>query len=194
MPKGDAKWWRRLGRVERTFLVLLALYLLLYLTRVTPALVWLAGIATFLMGIAAAFQLGRRLMRRAIWRLRNRLIAAYLFIAVVPVVLLASLAGIAGWMVIGQMAVYLVNTELRHREMNLLRPAEALLRVPIQDTDAALTRFGMMSHEAFPNAELLITGDREIRYPAHSKVAHPPSGWGRAYGLIVKREGGQDRL
>jgi sigma-B regulation protein RsbU (phosphoserine phosphatase) len=193
MPKGVAKWWRRRGRVERTFLVLLTLFLALYLTGLR-ALAWPAGIVTFLVGVAAAFQLARRLMRRAIWRLRNRLIAAYLFIAVVPIVLLASLAGIAGWMVIGQMAAYLVNTELRHREMSLLRPAEALLRVPIQDTGNALMRFGMMSHEAFPGAELLITGEREIRYPAHSTVAHPPSGWGRASGLVVRREGGQDRL
>jgi len=187
-------WWRRLGRIERTFLVLLALYLALYLTSALPALVWLAGIVAFLAGIAAAFQVARRLMRRAIWRLRNRLIAAYLFIAVVPIVLVASLAAIAAWMVIGQMAVYLVNTELRHRENNLLRPAEALLRVPIQDTDASLRRFGMMSREAFPNAELLITGDREIRYPSGNQLVSPPSGWGRASGLIVKREHGSDRL
>jgi hypothetical protein len=66
--KGNAKWWRRLGRVERVFLILLVLCLALYLTGAAPALAWPAGIVTFLVGLAAAFQLSRRLMRMEYWK------------------------------------------------------------------------------------------------------------------------------
>jgi len=50
----------------------------------------IAGLVTLVVGLVVLFRLARRAMRRAIWRLRNRLIAAYLFIAVVPIVLLAA--------------------------------------------------------------------------------------------------------
>lgn len=40
--------------------------------------------------LAAGLRLARRGVRAAVWRLRNRLVAAYLFIAVVPPILLLS--------------------------------------------------------------------------------------------------------
>src|SRR4051794_34939855 len=115
MEKGVAAFLRGLGRVERTFLVFVLLYIVLYFSGVSTTIQLVAGIAGFLLGIVCLFRLARRGMKTAIWRLRNRLIAAYLFIAVVPIVLILTLVVIAGWAVIGQMAVYLVNTELGHR-------------------------------------------------------------------------------
>ena len=55
-----------------------------------------AGLLLTIFGIAAAYQLARRIARRAIWRLRNRLIVAYLFIAVVPIVLILALVIFCG--------------------------------------------------------------------------------------------------
>src|SRR5690242_12236588 len=121
MRKGYGEYWRALGRIEKAFLTLIVLYAILYFTRVAPTLQSLTALAAFFLGLVTLFRLARRGMRKAIWRLRNRLIAAYLFIAVVPIVLILSLVMIAGWAVIGQMAVYLVNTELGHRQNVLLR-------------------------------------------------------------------------
>jgi len=52
---------------------------------VAPVAQWLLASLSFLLGVVVAFRLVRRGLRKAIWRLRNRLIAAYIFIAVVPV-------------------------------------------------------------------------------------------------------------
>src|ERR1035441_10825758 len=120
MWKGFGSAWRRLGLVEKAFLIVLAVWLALYFSGISSLAQSLVGLTGFFLGLAALFRVARRGMRKAIWRLRNRLIAAYLFIAVVPIVLILTLVGFAGWAVIGQMAVYLVNTELTHREQALL--------------------------------------------------------------------------
>src|SRR5581483_1450375 len=126
MEKGWTMFWRRLGRMERAFLFSVVLYIVLRLSAISPILQTCTAILSILLGVITLFRLARRGMKEAIWRLRNRLIVAYLFFAVVPVVLILTLVGIAGWLVIGQMAVYLVNTELSHRETSLWRPVEAL--------------------------------------------------------------------
>jgi len=185
---------RRLGWIEKAFLVFAAVYALLYFTRVAPALQALAALGAIILGLLALVKLARRGMRKAIWRLRNRLIAAYLFIAVVPIILIVALAGIAGYAVIGQMAVYLVSTELSHRVNGLLRPAEALARVPIGDPEATINRFVPMIRNGFPQFELRISGHEDLRYPPESRLEPPPPAWKRASGLILKKEGNEDRL
>jgi sigma-B regulation protein RsbU (phosphoserine phosphatase) len=189
MRKGYRAIWRRLGRIEKAFLVFAVLYALLYFTRVAPTMQLLAALGTFILGLLALFKLARRGMRKAIWRLRNRLIVAYLFIAVVPIILIVALAVIAGYAVIGQMAVYLVNTELTHRVNSLLRPAEALARAPIGDPEVTLNRFVPMIRNGFPEFELRISGHEDLRYPPESQLEPPPPVWKRASGLILKQGG-----
>src|SRR5689334_19251233 len=125
MEKGPA-FWRGLGGREKTFLALAALYAIVALTRRAPLAQSLLGLATVFVALVLVIRFVRRSVGAAIWRLRNRLIAAYLLIAVVPIVLILTLVALAGYAVIGQMAVYLVNTELRHREDSLLRQAIGL--------------------------------------------------------------------
>src|SRR6266700_4947366 len=60
-------------------------------------------------------RLFRLAIRRGIWRLRNRLLAAYLFMAVVPILLIATLAVLGARAVASQLAVYLVTSELDRR-------------------------------------------------------------------------------
>ena len=194
MQKGYAVYWRRIGGIEKAFLILLLIYAILYFTRVSSLAQSFALLAAFVTGLLCLFKLARRGMRKAIWRLRNRLIAAYLFIAVVPIVLILAMVGLAGWVVIGQMAVYLVNKELEHREINLLRQAEAFAAIPIRDPETALSRFERNTRNSFPKLELLITGKREVRYPENALITHPPHTWKHASGLIVKKEGKIGRL
>jgi sigma-B regulation protein RsbU (phosphoserine phosphatase) len=194
MEPGGRISWRSLGRWEKAFVLLLLLYVVLRLTGAAPLAQWWLACLCFLLGVVVSFRLARRGLRKAIWRLRNRLIAAYIFIAVVPVVLILLLAGIATYVVIGQMAVYLVDTELRHRQISLLRSAEALALVPVTDPATALRRFETVTLSAFPKFSLLITGRREFRYPDGNTLTQPPAEWKRASGLIVKREGTEDRL
>ena len=185
---------RWLGRIEKAFLVFAAVFALLYFTRAAPIMQLAAALGAFILVLLALVKLARRGMRKAIWRLRNRLIVAYLFIAVVPIILIVALAVIAGYAVIGQMAVYLVNTELTHRVNGLLRPAEALARAPIGEPEQTLNRFVPMIRNGFPQFELLIGGHENLRYPPESRLEPPPPAWKRASGLILKRDGNEDHL
>ncbi len=194
MQKGLGVYWRRIGGMEKAFLFCLAIYAVLYFTGVSSLAQSLTVLALFATGLFCLFRLARRAMKKAIWRLRNRLIAAYLFIAVVPIVLILAMVGLASWVVVGQMAVYLVNKELEHREANLMRQAEAFAAIPIKDPETALSRFERNTSASFPKLELLITGKREVRFPPNAAITHPPRGWKHASGLIVKKEGKEDLL
>jgi phosphoserine phosphatase RsbU/P len=50
-----------------------------------------------------------------LWRLRNRLIAAYLFIAVVPVLLLLTMAGLTAYLLYWQLGSYVIYSEMEER-------------------------------------------------------------------------------
>ncbi|HXZ19396.1 MAG TPA: HAMP domain-containing protein, partial [Candidatus Acidoferrales bacterium] len=50
--------------------------------------------------------------RRVLWSLRNRLLVAYLFIAVVPILLLVCLGGIAAYILYAQLGSYVLNQEV----------------------------------------------------------------------------------
>src|SRR5580704_3475124 len=56
---------------------------------------------TFIALFAAGYLLVRVILigrRSLLWRLRNRLIVAYIFIAVVPILLLVTMVGLAGYL------------------------------------------------------------------------------------------------
>src|SRR3954469_6811195 len=154
MRKG-LDFWRRLSGIDKTFFVLLIVYAALWATGVAPLGRSLVGLAAVFAGLVALFALARRTVKGAIWRLRNRLIAAYLLIAVVPVVLILMLFGLAAYAVIGQMAVYLVNTELRQRGSAVLRQASGLARNPMGgDPERGLSRFADFMRDLFPEYEM----------------------------------------
>ncbi|HUE52500.1 MAG TPA: SpoIIE family protein phosphatase [Terriglobales bacterium] len=64
----------------------------------------------------------RRLKAKLLWRLRNRLIVTYVFIGVIPVALLASMAFITVYLFAGQFANFVVTSDLNSR----LRSLEAV--------------------------------------------------------------------
>src|SRR3954452_14448649 len=188
-------FWRRLSGIDKTFFILLIVYGTLWATGVAPLGRSLVGLAVVFAGLLALFGLVRRTVKGAIWRLRNRLIAAYVLIAVVPVVLILMLFAAAAYAVIGQMAVYLVNTELKHREDALLRQANGLAQFPVGAPERGMNRFVSVVRNSFPNFEILATGTRELRFPEAAKLTHPPPAWNtRANELILKNEGGEERL
>ncbi len=59
--------------------------------------------------------------RRILWRLRNRLIVTYVFIGVIPAILLVTMAGITLYGLGGQFSVFFVTSEIQSR----LRSMEA---------------------------------------------------------------------
>jgi sigma-B regulation protein RsbU (phosphoserine phosphatase) len=189
MYKDYGSYLARLSRTQKTFFVFLIAYFVLRWLQVAPGLRTWVGILTIPLGLAAGFQAARRVVRQAIWRLRNRLIVAYVFIAVVPLILVVALVALAGYVVLGQMAVYLVNKELESREGQLIRSAQALARYPVSEPDMAMNRTAEVIRHNFPEFDLILEGDREIRFPKESTLKHPPRAWEeRPYGGLVVRQ------
>jgi sigma-B regulation protein RsbU (phosphoserine phosphatase) len=175
-----------LGRWGVAFFVLLALDVALARLAPSSGFRLLVALALYVTGLLFALQLIRRNMRRLIWRLRNRLIVAYLFIAFVPIALIAILVGIGAWIMTGQTAVYLVSSELDRRTAALHGVAQMLAGTPAAKRQNTIREVAPYIRNRFPTVELLIRGKEVYRYPEDSLLAPPPSGWKDASGLITK--------
>jgi sigma-B regulation protein RsbU (phosphoserine phosphatase) len=57
--------------------------------------------------------------RQLMWRLRHRLIVTYIFIGVIPILLLLLLAGVAGYLLAGQFATYVAISNLQAESLHL---------------------------------------------------------------------------
>ena len=186
MHVAPGDYWRRLRWVTKTFFVLAVIYVLLYVFGAAPLLQSLVVLAAVFFGLLSLVGFIRRSLRRAIWRLRNRLVLAYLMIAVVPIVLGLVLVAIASRVVIGQMAVYLVNSELERRISFLAGPVEGLLRLPGANPEALVAQFAPLIERRFPTFDMLIRGHSEVRFPPGSTLESPPSAWKDEEGLVEK--------
>jgi phosphoserine phosphatase RsbU/P len=82
---------------------------------------WVAFLA-FIAAILFSILAFRWLKVRILWRLRNRLIVTYVFIGVIPVVLLVALASITIYLFAGQFASFVVTSEIKSQ----LRSVEAV--------------------------------------------------------------------
>src|SRR5580698_2695176 len=94
------------------------------------------GFLTFLAAVFFSILAFRWLKRRVLWRLRNRLIVTYVFIGVIPVVLLVAMAGFSLFLFAGQFASYVVVSELNTQ----LRSAEAVNAAISNELAASLAR------------------------------------------------------
>src|ERR1700681_571234 len=107
--------FRWLGGAGVAFFVLLAAYVALYWIAPRSRFLLVLEIASIVAGLWLAIRLLRLVARQAVWRLRHRLIVTYLFIAIVPLVLIVGLAALGGYMLVYQLAAYLVTTEIDRR-------------------------------------------------------------------------------
>jgi sigma-B regulation protein RsbU (phosphoserine phosphatase) len=204
MLKSVMDKWRRLGRIGQAFILIALTFLVMHFLNAGVTVQMAAGLLTAIFGIALAYQIARRVARTAIWRLRNRLIVAYLFIAVVPIVLILTLVGWAGKGIIGQVAVYLVDTELTRRDRFLLNEVSTLVQLPLDNTETYPRRFRMRGN-GLPgfrpdrqDTELVLEGEKQMRFPPESKLEVPQawiSGGDQHYsGLIVREDSGKPML
>src|ERR1039457_1410745 len=194
MKRDDAVRWGHLGWIEKVFLVLMAIWALLFFTGMAQKFQTLSALAAILMGVLALVKIGRMAMRNLIWRLRNRLIVAYLFIAVVPIVLILALMLVTSYALVGQIAVYMVDKELGNRMLTLNMRAESLTRAPASDPQVALQRALTGLQRSFPVFEILATGEQHFRYPPDAKLSSPPEPWKNAFGLVTKKDPDREHL
>ncbi len=108
--------WRRSSPFDRAALLVAALYALARLARglgANPPFTGLLGFFFFLACAYGGFRLFGYLRAHLLWSLRNRLIVAYAFIAVVPILLLLAMGAITAYILYAQLGGYLLNEDLR---------------------------------------------------------------------------------
>jgi len=128
------EYWRRISRLDLIALAILAAGSAAFLLQREGGLFSFLKFLSVLAGIYLLFRLIGWWRTRLLWSLRNRLIVAYLFIAVVPVLLLLTLAIISGLILYTQLGGYLLYDELQHRVETISNATEqvaaALENVP----------------------------------------------------------------
>ena len=177
--------WKR-HKLGVAFAVLAALWLLLTLTHAATGLALSIAFAELVLGLVLAFRLVRYVARQSIWRLRNRLIVTYLFIGVMPVVLILILVGIGGWITAAQVAVFLVNSELERRIDALNEPAQILGWSSPETRDRVMKQVQAFALNHFPNVRILVHAEKDAIFPSDAKIQAPPEGWGESKGLLLK--------
>jgi hypothetical protein len=118
------EYWRRISRLDLIALVILASGSAAFLFERAGGVFSFAKFLSVLAGIYLLIRLIGWWRTRLLWSLRNRLIVAYLFIAVVPVLLLIALAIISGMILYTQLGAYLLYEELQHRVETIGNGAE----------------------------------------------------------------------
>ena len=68
---------------------------------------------TLIFAFGASWLSFRWAWRHVMWRLRYRLIVTYIFIGVIPILLLLVMAGVGGYLSAGQFATYIVTSNLQ---------------------------------------------------------------------------------
>lgn len=119
----------KLGKTTLWFGVLAGVAELLKVLTHSASGTTIAGWAAFLSFVffVCLSLLGLRWVRqRLMWRLRNRLIVTYVFIGVIPVILLVAMALLAGYLFAGQFATYVALSDLQS-ELEHLQAANSAL-------------------------------------------------------------------
>src|SRR5208283_1742545 len=165
----------KLGKTTLWFGGLTLLLELLRLITRSPSGTMLSGWASFILIVflSCALIMGWRwLRRRLMWRLRNRLIVTYVFIGVIPVILLVAMGLLAGYLFAGQFATYVASADLQSQLQHLDSANTALagqLRNLVGSgalTEQLATEIARASAESFRNRTVTIwEGDHGFVVP-----------------------------
>jgi sigma-B regulation protein RsbU (phosphoserine phosphatase) len=177
--------WKRLGKLGQAFLILLALHIVLLVLLPGNAFVGFLQFVLYILGGWLLLRLTRVGLRKAIWRLRNRILVTYVLIAVVPILLILTLAGLGTYMLAGQVAVYLARSELDRRVAAMQAATDALLHTNPAIRFESLRRTGEIYSEHAPKL-FLIADDGNgtvLHWPVNPAVTMAPKIEGDASGV-----------
>jgi sigma-B regulation protein RsbU (phosphoserine phosphatase) len=176
------------GRVKLAyvFMALLALYAALEWGFHSVGLAIIVLIPTVIAGGILLIRFSHRAIRKSIWRLRNRLYVTYVFIGVVPIVLILALTGLGTWIITGQVAAYLVTSALERRAAELATPARLVSQARPADRVPMLAQMGRLLSERMPGLQFAVSGEQTLHYPAESILEAPPAGWKKYTGYIAR--------
>lgn len=146
------------------FVLQRALYLFATTASAGAALSGWISFLSVVLGIAGSLLLLRWLRRSLLWRLRNRLLVTYVFIGVIPVVLIVSMALVAAYLFAGQFAAFLAVADVSH-QLDAMAGADQLLATEVAQAStspAALekrARERIIATQFLPQTETVIWVD-----------------------------------
>ena len=115
---------------DRSAFLIIVFYALLAAIRGAGAHIRIPTIFGFLCVVSIGYLVlvrgGGWVKRRLMWRLRDRLVVAYIFIAVVPVLLLVTIVVLSAYLLYWQFGAYAVYSDLQKRQDEVASTAETL--------------------------------------------------------------------
>jgi sigma-B regulation protein RsbU (phosphoserine phosphatase) len=178
--------WRGLSRSDRILLLVFAVLMAASFFGGAGGIWQILRLCGYGLGFALSIRFIRRFLRQIIWRLRNRLLVAYGFIALVPIVLLMALSGLVFYAFVGQVAIYLVNVEMERRTSLLISVAQHLAEVSPDSSRTALEQMLPVLESRLPDLEVRLDNTRSWTYPSEAPLEAPPADWGDAGGIVVR--------
>lgn len=177
------------GRLEIVFAGLTLLTVVLWLAPGASLYESLLVLAVMIMALVLFTRHWRVFVQKLLWRLRNRLIVAYLLIALIPVLLLTAVIGLSGYIVLGQVSAHLLTSQL-DRNTGMLRGAMRLLAVAGPGAATELRQnLPPTVARTFPGLHVIESGGGTVRHwPPDSTLSEPPTGWEDTDGMVL-REG-----
>ncbi|MGB7752787.1 MAG: HAMP domain-containing protein, partial [Candidatus Acidiferrales bacterium] len=120
---------RRTSPLDIIASAIVAIYILAHAALFVGATIPFTGFLSFAAFLSAVYLFVRLipwLRNRFMWTLRNRLIVTYVFIAVIPVILLILMAGLATYGLYLQLGAHLFHDDLQERISTIAADADAL--------------------------------------------------------------------
>jgi sigma-B regulation protein RsbU (phosphoserine phosphatase) len=177
----------KLRLIDKLYLLLLAVFVGASFFRELGLLGSVAGLVLILTGFVLGIRYLRVFGKHLLWPLRNRLRVTYVFIGVVPILLILILVSVGVYIVTGQISSFLLNSELQRREDLLVGPSELVATAPPGERAALIERIFPYFERQYPGLKLCARSkEGEWVWPPNTPCEYPPQGWQRANGLVSK--------
>ncbi len=193
----EGRWFlRRLTQWDRIALVIAVLFLARRIVVGLGGDLPFSGLMTFLFLLAAPYLLFRTMLwarKHALWSLRNRLIVAYLFIAVVPIVLLVATAGVSAYLLYAQLGAHIIQDDLEQRVQRVAALTDLLLGDAPPESAGAALQPGGRSRKLVDEARAEL-GEIRIEQDRGRELLRTPDGKERTRFSGLTMEGGEVRI
>ncbi len=170
------------------FLLLLAGYTALGWIAPDSGIELITGFLLLVAGIWLMIRVLRLAAAKAVWRLRDRLLVTYLFISVVPILLVIALAVGSSMLLARQLVVYLVASELDRRVEGFRSFSSDIARTDPEEREVFIRQIvDLYFNHRYPGIAVLVRqAGQSIHYPESSLPPAPPDGWQSVSGVMVR--------
>lgn len=148
----------------------------------------LTTFAVVILGAWLLIRFARRGLRATLWRLRNRLLVTYVFIGVVPVLLIVILAGLSAYMLASQLAVFLAVSELDRKVEAMHNATDAVAKSEPAARQEVMRRVSELYRDRYPGMIMwLKQGDTVHCLPPEADMDPPDIRWKESRGFATHR-------